>query len=837
MDALHPVAELVGIIFTLLLIALSIYQISRSTRLPFTVLLVLAGIAINALSDSVPVLQKAEAALSISPDLILFVFLPALIFESSYNLDARQLRRNAIPVLALAIPGLLLSTGLIGVIVWQALDIDLMAALLIGAILSATDPVAVIALFRQIGAPGRLSTLIEGESLFNDATALVLSKILLGVLAVGTLSGQALGSGIIDFFVLFAGGLLFGIATGYLTGQLIGWLDSDPILEIGLTSVLAYLAFLVAEELLHVSGIMATLGAGLTLGTWGRLRITGSVRVYLEQFWGILAFAANALLFLLLGMQVNLAALASAWDLLFWVIVAMLVSRALVIFGLLPLVSRLPTVDPIGFGYRFIMFWGGLRGAIALAIVLSLPDYPFKEMFIALVTGAVLFTLLVQGLTIRPAMRALKLDQPPLADRLALIERDLMAHQRALQRLPALQKGGLFSSRVAHRLSQSSHQAIARARQQINQLRQGQLSSEQEFNLFFLRALAEEKAYYIEMYDQGHLSEATARRLLTVLEQQTDTLRYDHAFHTVNQHRHYEYIEHWLFRLLGDNTPLHGLVERLRISHIARYYEAVWGHFQGSNHVIHSLEHLARLESTPPEIVNRVLKQYRHWNTLAMDKLHRLNHDFPEFALLTQERLSRRVVLLAELETTREQARLGTIPKGLAEEIETDVDRRLNTLRGQPIQKLNDDPKLLLARVPLFAQLPPRLLQRVAQKCEAITLEKHEYLIRQGSQSSSLFMVSRGSMRLERHSNGEKHRLSTLLAGDSFGESALFGESLPDLSVVAQTPTRLYTLSRSRLEHLMNEDEELRVLLMRSNAQQKQMHSRSHDELLGQQDT
>ncbi len=827
MDALHPVAELVGIIFTLLLVALSIYQISRSTKLPFTVLLVLAGISITALSGSVPVLQKAEAALSISPDLILFVFLPALIFESSYNLDASQLRRNAVPILSLAIPGLLLSTGLIGVIVWLALDIDLMAALLIGAILSATDPVAVIALFRQVGAPARLSTLIEGESLFNDATALVLSKILLGVLAAGTLSSQALGDGVIDFFVLFAGGLLFGIATGYLTGQLIGWLDSDPILEIGLTSVLAYLAFLTAEELLHVSGIMATLGAGLTLGTWGRLRIASSVRTYLEQFWGLLAFAANALLFLLLGMQVNLVELASAWDLLLWVILAMLASRALVIFGLLPLVSRLPTVEPIGLGYRFIMFWGGLRGAIALAIVLSLPDYPFKDLFIALVTGAVLFTLLVQGLTIKPAMRAMKLDQPPLADRLALIERDLTAHQRALQRLPALQRGGLFSSRVAHRLSLHSHHAITQARQQIDQLRQEQLSSEQEFNLFFLRALAEEKAYYIEMYDLGHLSEATARRLLAILEQQMDTLRYDHGFHTVNQHRHYEYIEHWLFRLLGENTPLHGLVERLRISHIGHYYETVWGHFQGSNHVIQSLEHLASLESTQPDIVDRVLEYYRHWNSLAMDKLHRLNHDFPEFALLTQERLSKRVVLLAELETTREQARLGTIPKGLADEIETDVDRRLNRLRGQPIQKLNDDPALLLARVPLFAQLPPRLMQRVAEKCEAITLEKHDYLIRQGSHNSDLFMVSRGSVRLERHNNGQAQRLSTLIAGDSFGESALLGEGRPDLSVVAQTPTRLYTLSRSRLEHLMEQDEELKERLLHSNAVQKRIHSRS----------
>ena len=172
---------------------------------------------------------------------------------------------------------------------------------------------------------------------------------------------------------------------------------------------------------------MATLGAGLMLGTLGKLRITSSVRIYLEHFWTVLAFIANSFLFLLLGMQVDLLSLISAWDLVLWVILAMLVSRALVIFGLLPLAGKLPSVEPIGIKYRIIMFWGGLRGAIALAIVLSLPDYAFKDMFVALVTGAVLFTLLAQGLTMKAALRLLKLDKPPLADQLALLEREIIA--------------------------------------------------------------------------------------------------------------------------------------------------------------------------------------------------------------------------------------------------------------------------------------------------------------------------------------------------------------------------------------------------------------------------
>lgn len=824
MDAIHSVAELVSVVFTLLFIALCVSLISRHTRLPFTVMLVLVGIGINIFSSNVPAMGELKETLQISPELILYVFLPALIFESSFNLDARELRRNSAEILTLAIPGLLLSTGLIGVIIWKALDIQLTAALLMGAILSATDPVAVIALFRQIGAPARLSTLIEGESLFNDATALVVSKILLAILAAGTLSGGDLAGGIVDFVVLFAGGLLFGLLAGYLTSHLIGWVNSDPIVEVGLTLVLAYLSFLFADEVLHVSGIMATLGAGLMLGTWGRLRISASVRPYLEQFWSLLAFAANALLFLLLGMKVSLPDLALLWNLILWVILAMLVSRAIVIFGLLPQVARLPSVDPVGLGYRFIMFWGGLRGAIALAIVLSLPDYAFKPLFIALVTGAVLFTLLAQGLTIKPLMRLMKLDQPPLADRLALLERDLVALQRAQHRLPALQKGGLFSSRVAHRMQLRNHNAIIRTKKQIHRLRKQQLPPQQEFNLFFLRALAEEKSYYSEMYDRGHLSEAAARTLLRIIDHQTDTLRYDGSFHDVESHRHYEYIEHWLIRVIGENQRLKPLMERVRFAHIGHYYEKIWGHYQGSRHVLSSLEQLAELESTPHEIVTGVLDRYRHWNTLATEKLHRLNHDFPELAQQTQERLGQRIVLLAELETTREQIRHGTLPKGMAEKIESDFSRQLKMLRGQPIQHIEDNPQRLLSRVPMFSQLPADTLQRIADELEPIMLEAHDYLIRQGTQNDRLYIVSRGTLQLEHRDSGTEHRLSTLLAGDSFGESALLGAGEPNLSAVAQSPTRLYSLSRQRLQRLMAEDDALNRLLTDSDALQRQIH-------------
>src|SRR5215470_6557275 len=206
------------------------------------------------------------------------------------------------------------------------------------------------------------------------------------------------------------------------------------------------------QTALGVSGVMATIGAGLTMGGWGRMKVSYAVRDYLEHFWEYVAFLANALIFLMLGLRVDLGALRATLGLLCWEVVAMLISRAAVVYGLMPFVQRWPQVQPINNAYKAVIFWGGLRGAIALALVLSLPPFAQREVFVALVMSAVLYTLLVQGLSIEWLVRWLGLDAPPLADRLARLEGDFTAKQSAMDRLPALLSSGLFSGAIAMRL-------------------------------------------------------------------------------------------------------------------------------------------------------------------------------------------------------------------------------------------------------------------------------------------------------------------------------------------------------------------------------------------------
>lgn len=815
------IADLVGSVIALLLLAVAILAFTKKTRLPFSVVLVVVGMGLSALAGLSTYDLAGLQRLELSPDLILYVFLPTLIFESTLNLDTRQLRHNLGAILTLAVPGLLLSTAIIGVIVWLATPIPLPAALLLGAILSATDPVAVVALFRQLGAPERLTVLMEGESLFNDATAIVLSRILIGVVAAGTASGEAVGGGVVDFLLLFFGGLFTGMVLGYLIAFVLGLIESDPFIEITLTTVLAYLSFLLAEEVLHVSGVMATVGAGLILGGWGRAKISPSVRVYLEHFWKQMAFIATALLFLMLGLRVELSALWGSLGLIGWVILAMLLGRAAIIYGLMPLVGRIPGAKRVNLAYKTVMFWGGLRGAIAIAIALSLPASPHTDTFVVLVMGAVLFSLLVQGLSIEALVKYFHLDTPPLIDRLALLERDLNAGQYAMKRIPQLQTGGLFSAPIAQRLLRQSATSMAEAKRHLDHLRHHGMGGRRETALLYLRALSEEKQFYQQMYAKGHLTEGAFRELDLVLVLQIDAIRFHGEFEHIHSHRIRRTMESGLYRILEQFETLAPVAERLHLARLIRNYEEEWGHYQSSGRVLEYLAEIDALESIPTEVMETVRGHYQRWHELARKQIDQVGAQFPEFVGSMQERLGMRVLLLAQAEATREQEERGLLPHGLTESLLGDLDHRLNDLRGQSKARLHIDAEALLRKVPLFRGIPPELMQHLIDRLQPHTREGNETIIRQGELGDSLFLIARGVVRVSGEDGGMLRDHGTLIAGDFFGEMALLHHESRNASVRTVTPCQLYELHQRDLEELMKQYPELRVRIEQVDARRR----------------
>lgn len=395
----------------LLLLALLVILITRRLAIPYTLGLVMVGVLLSLLG----VLPEVQ----LTPPLVLLVFLPALLFEGAWALSVQHLRENWRSIVFLAGPGVLLSLGVIGTVVHFLAGIDWVTSLLLGAILSPTDPVAVLGLFRQLRVQPRLAIIIEGESLFNDGVAGSLYQTLLALvlLAVHGHASFGVGSwleGGFSFLIEAGGGVLLGLVGGWVISMVVKQID-DALIETTITIVIAYGVYLLADTL-TVSPLMAVIAAGLVLGNYGRyVGMSERTRLAVDNFWSTLAFVANALIFLLVGVQLNPEGFFSASSLaqgIPWtaalVILVVLLSRGIVAL-LLSFLARVRLVEtPLPHSWQVIIFWSGLRGALSLALVLALPtDVPSREVLLASTAAVVLFTLLVQGLSLRAVLTRL----------------------------------------------------------------------------------------------------------------------------------------------------------------------------------------------------------------------------------------------------------------------------------------------------------------------------------------------------------------------------------------------------------------------------------------------
>ncbi len=404
----------IQLLVLLLLITLVVALISRPLHLPYTLILVIVGLIIG-VSPLLPNLR-------LNPNVVLFLFLPALLFEGAWNVDVKQLTANWLVILLLAVPGLLLSVLVVAVLLHYTLGLSWLLVLLLGAMISPTDPIAVLALLRQMGLSDRLRTIVEGESLFNDGVGAAIFELVLGMLFIslgGTEGAQApsFWMTLLEVLWLMLGGLAIGVGIGVIVARLMRLVD-DHLIEMTITLGVAYSVYLLGV-ILHTSGLLAVVGAGLVLGSYGRRTgFSDRARQSSHDVWEFLAYLANSLLFLFLGIQIGESQVLQVLAGIGLALAGVVIGRAAMIYLLVPLhdafarrlarneVAKTSSLfsrpEPLPRRWRPVLLFSGLRGALSVALVLSVPvTLPDRQLLEGIVYGVVLVTLLGQGIGLR----------------------------------------------------------------------------------------------------------------------------------------------------------------------------------------------------------------------------------------------------------------------------------------------------------------------------------------------------------------------------------------------------------------------------------------------------
>lgn len=502
------------ILILLFMVATAVAIAVQRLAIPYTVALVITGLGLGFLhAIEAPHLTKA---------LMFNVFLPGLLFEAAFYLEFKQFWRNRITIHLLAIPGVVVAIALTAMILTPVAgtlhfvqDFNWKHALVFGTIISATDPIAVVAIFKNLGVPKRLSILLEGESLLNDGTAIVFFT-----LSVALVTGKMVTPGglAFDFIKIVGLGALIGVGVGLAVSQVIKQVD-DPMIEITLTTIAAYGSFLAAEHF-HYSGVIATVAAGMLCGNYGaHVGMSPSTRIAVESFWQYLAFALNSIVFLLIGLEVQFQALLASWQAILVAYLVVTGGRALIIFSASALLRR--TRERIPWAWSTVLTWGGLRGGLSMVLVLSLSkDFPHRELLVSMTFGVVILSILVHGLTMSPLLQWLGVVREHHEhDQYKLTRGKLQATYAALEELDRMSHVHFTNPEVLDDLRAEYEQRVERERTSLLDLHleSRQLQAE-ELQWARRHLLLVEKGQVIDAFRTGSLSQRIQERLLADID-------------------------------------------------------------------------------------------------------------------------------------------------------------------------------------------------------------------------------------------------------------------------------------------------------------------------------
>lgn len=435
-----------------------IRHLLKKSNIPYTVALLavglLTGLLGNFLAEAHPasILVQINAMVGdIDPKLALFIFLPILIFESAFSLDVHIFKKLFAPISILAVPTLIICIALTAVLMKFIFPWDWTwpICLMFAALISATDPVAVVALLKEISSSKRLETLIEGESLLNDGTAIVFFSIFY-ILATNPSLSFSLPSVALEFIIVVCSGMLIGILIGFITAFWWSRVFNDPMTEISLSIIAAFASFLIAEHMFHVSGVVAVVACAIVLSGYGRTKVSPEVSEFLHRFWGMMSFVAETVIFLIVGIVIGHRVgfhNPEMWGMLGILYISIMLIRAVAIAIFYPILRKLNS--EFSKSKAIVLTWGGLRGVVGLTLALAVIQNPrispeLGDQILFLTAGIVILTIVINGSTMLSVIKWLDLDKLPIATFLTVRRAKLKIEESLRQYYPVLKQNEIL---------------------------------------------------------------------------------------------------------------------------------------------------------------------------------------------------------------------------------------------------------------------------------------------------------------------------------------------------------------------------------------------------------
>jgi len=782
-------------------------------------------------------LWAVHAARSIQPDLIIFVFLPALIFESAYAIDLHTFKKTVGPAIVFAVPAMLVSTAVTGFMTFFLIDIfsidfashyaagtpfsglqengALLACLVFGALISATDPVAVVALLSELGVSKKMSHLIEGESLLNDGTAIVLFTVLIGLACGGPFDG--LLPTLLWFLKVVSGGLVIGTLLAVIGSWWIGRTFNDPEVEISLTIALGYAAMFMAEGMFHVSGVMALVAAGLWLGGPGRTKVSPEVSHFLHHFWHLLAYIANTLIFFLVGNVMGskiVDATGADIGIILAIYLGILVIRFVVTHIFKPF-ANMTTPDPINNADVAVISWGGLRGAVSMALVLiiaskdtlgpgGLPEF-VRDKLLLITSGVVFLTIAVNGTTMGKLLSKLGFSDTPLGEQLALATAKASVLGEVRHEIDKVKSSRDLRTVSWAEVEDGVDGRLKEVQDNIERIKNelAGVSESERAAGYWLQALNIEREAYWQAFGSGTLGDRAVKVLDNELNLHVDRIGMGDIAPPDSRAPGIGAFRARMTKFLRESKALQGFYANVEFENLSLQYDLSRAEAAAASKVLGAVK---EIKEVSPQTGQAIETNYRSWLKTAKERLEQIRINLPEVARAIETRLARRIALNFEREGYEHLGHRGVLDEDTAHALAHHVEDNMRRLAlGDTTAKLPEIADLL-GELPLFKALDDASLQALADAAGRVVIQPGEFLFKQGDKGDSMYVITRGAADVVINIGGNEVVVDVFGGGDILGEMSLLTGAPRSAGIRAATPVTLVRIGQEAFAGLMKKD-------------------------------